>query len=151
MSRLKTRYGCIWVCRVMVVEVAGSNPADRVEVQLYTKKCVTCDGDGWLAGQLGCSHKKYFFLFFGIFTHPRFLFFNRLANAGHPVNHTWKWWFHVQAFYPILEIAISKCDSYPHLKMRISPLLQTFFVVVALETYVGFLISVGNLYKNFAN
>jgi hypothetical protein len=64
MSRIKTAYGCIWVCGVVVeealreVEVTGSNHA-AAERRDFTRK--NAQVGGWLVGSL--LYKKVFFLF----------------------------------------------------------------------------------------
>jgi hypothetical protein len=41
-----------------------ANHGNRGASRLYAKKCVTCDGDGWLAGRWGLSYKKSFSVYF---------------------------------------------------------------------------------------
>jgi hypothetical protein len=78
MSRIKTSYGRIWVCGVVVEEassegeVTGLNHGSREASRLYTKKCVTCDlmtGDMWVVGWWGSS-LIFCYLFWADFENP---------------------------------------------------------------------------------
>jgi hypothetical protein len=50
MTKIKTAYGRMWVCGVVVEEasheeeVTSSNHGSRGASRLYAKKCVTCGG-----------------------------------------------------------------------------------------------------------
>jgi hypothetical protein len=72
-SRMKTRYERIWVCGAVVEEASRKGRVMTLREKMWDLRLD--DGDGWVGGWWGPSHKKDFFLFILAFlTHPCFLF-----------------------------------------------------------------------------